>query len=115
MITLYGIRNCDTCRKARAWLVEHAIPHGYHDLRVDGLDEKTLARWINDVGWETLLNRRGTTWRGLSDADKTGASAETTPGLMLANVTLIKRPVIETGTAVMVGFGDSVRASLASQ
>jgi Spx/MgsR family transcriptional regulator len=112
MITLYGIRNCDTCRKARAWLDGRAIAHRYHDVRVDGLDQKTLQGWIDAVGWETLLNRRGTTWRGLSDAEKAGIDENTAGQLMLANVTLIKRPVIQAGDEVTVGFGDEVRARL---
>ena len=112
MITLYGISNCDSCRKARRWLGEHAIAHTYHDLRRDGLDETRLGRWIEAVGRQTLLNRRGTTWRCLSDADKAAANAQSAAPLMLDNVTLIKRPIIEIGTVVTVGFDDAVRTNL---
>ena len=112
MITLYGIGNCDSCRKARRWLDEQGLAHTYHDLRRDGLDETRLGRWIDAVGWETLLNRRGTTWRRFSDADKAATNAQSAPALMLDNVTLIKRPILENGTAVTVGFDDAVRAGL---
>ena len=112
MITLYGISNCDSCRKARAWLNAQDLGHRFYDLRRDGLDEKKLTHWIDTVGWERLLNRRGTTWRQLSDSAKTDINSKTAPALMLDNVTLVKRPVIENGTAVTVEFDDAVRAGL---
>jgi arsenate reductase len=115
MITLYGIGNCDSCRKARAWLDAQGFAHHYHDLRRDGLDEKKLDHWIGSVGWETLLNRRGTTWRQLSDAAKTATNTQSAPALMLDNVTLIKRPIIENGTMVTVGFDEAMRASLSGR
>lgn len=104
-ITLYGIPNCDTVRKARNWLDTRGIGYRFHDLRREGLAEPTLDRWIAQLGWEALLNRRGTTWRQLpapqqaAVVDAAGARA-----LMLAQVTVIKRPVIEWPDTVTVGF-----------
>jgi arsenate reductase len=105
MTVLYGIKNCDTVKKARRWLDEHGVAYRFHDFRTDGLDEKQLARWTKQLGWETLLNRRGTTWRNLPEAqrdkvsDATGAIAA-----MLAHASLIKRPVLESDGTVRVGF-----------
>ena len=104
MITLYGIKNCDTCRKARKWLGAEGIAHRYHDFREDGLDAKDLKSWISAVGWETLLNTRGTTWRNLPNADRENLTPEKAAALMLANPTLIKRPVFDAGGRYFVGF-----------
>lgn len=112
MITVYGIKNCDTCRKARKWLEEQGIEHSFHDFRIDGLDEKTVTGWSSELGWETLLNRRGTTWRKLADADRDGTDAASAPRLMTDNPTLIKRPVFDLGASRMVGFTDDVRDAI---
>ncbi|MDA0991892.1 MAG: ArsC family reductase [Verrucomicrobia bacterium] len=112
MITVYGIKNCDTCRKARKWLDAEGIEHRYHDFRADGLDETTLSAWVSAIGWETLLNRRGTTWRKLPEADRDGLTADNAAALMLANPTLIKRPVFDTGGAYLVGFSKAVEDAL---
>lgn len=112
MIIVNGIKSCDTCRKALSWLSGEKIDHKFHDLRADGLDRSRLSSWISAVGWETVLNRKSTTWRGLSEAEKTNISAATAEKLMLANPTLIKRPVFEVGKAVYVGFGNSVKEAL---
>ncbi len=104
MITIYGIKNCDTCRKARKWLDAQNIEHRYHDFRADGLDEKTLSAWIEAVSWETLLNRRGTTWRKLPEAVRYGLTPDSAAALMLENPTLIKRPVFDASGTYMVGF-----------
>ncbi len=104
MITVYGIKNCDTCRKARKWLDAENIEHKFHDFRADGLDEKFLSAWIEAVSWETLLNRRDTTWRKLPEADRNGLTPDSAAALMLENPTLIKRPVFDTGGTFMVGF-----------
>jgi arsenate reductase (glutaredoxin) len=104
MITLYGIKNCDTVKKARVWLEQHHVTYRFHDLRDDGLDAARLKGWIKTAGWETLLNTRSTTWRQLPDADKHDLDATRAAELMLAHPTLIKRPVLENGTEVTVGF-----------
>ena len=112
MITVYGIKNCDTCRKALKWLKSEIIEHTFHDLRVDGLEEKTLSIWIETVGWETLLNRRGTTWRKLPETDRDGVTPGTAAALMLENPTLIKRPIFDTGAAYFVGFSEAEQEAL---
>jgi arsenate reductase len=112
MLTIYGIKTCDTCRKALKWLDDEGIPHQYHDFRANGLDEATLSRWMAAVGWETLLNRRGTTWRKLSDADKDGVDETKAAKLMLAQPTLIKRPVFNLGDSFVIGFADTEKAKI---
>tara|TARA_Y100001936_G_scaffold15547_1_gene13281 strand:+ start:672 stop:1016 length:345 start_codon:yes stop_codon:yes gene_type:complete len=104
MIIIYGIRNCDTCRKAVQWLDTEGVEYQFHDFRVDGIDAATLSTWISEVGWEKLLNRRGITWRKLPDADKDDVDAVKAEALMAANPTLIKRPVFEGVGPVLVGF-----------
>lgn len=112
MITVYGIKNCDTCRKVLKWLSAEGIEHRFHDFRADGLEAASLSTWVKAVGWDTLLNRRGTTWRNLSDSQKDGVDEAKAEALMGDNPTLIKRPVFETGRQVLVGFGDAERAAL---
>ncbi len=104
MTTLYGIKNCDTVRKARKWLDAKDIEYRFHDMRSDGLDKKELSAWAKAVGWETLLNRRGTTWRQLPDSDKDGVDETRAIQLMLDNPTLIKRPVLVHQNGILVGF-----------
>lgn len=104
MITLYGIKNCDTVKTARVWLEQHHVSYRFHDLHVDGIDAARLRGWVKTLGWETLLNTRSTTWRQLPDADKHDLNATNAAKLMLAHPTLIKRPVLENGAEVMVGF-----------
>ncbi|MDA0305529.1 MAG: ArsC family reductase [Proteobacteria bacterium] len=112
MISVYGLKNCDTCRNALKWLAENGMEHTFHDFRKDGLDAASQARWIKAVGWETLLNKRGTTWRGLPDGDKEGVDEARAAALMLAHPALIKRPVFEFGKNVFVGFKDEQRQAL---
>lgn len=107
MIMMYGIKNCDTCRKALKWLEAEGIAHQFHDFRVSGLKPETLSRWVGSIGWETLLNRRGTTWRKLPEGDRDGIGAAKATALMLANPTLIKRPVFDLDDTVAVGFKDA--------
>lgn len=114
MITVIGIKSCDTCRKALGWLQANDIPHKFHDLRVDGLESKRLAGWVETLGWEAVLNRRSTTWRGLSDADKVDISESKAKQLMANNPTLIKRPIFEVGSQLHVGFTDAVQKALIS-
>lgn len=112
MIVVNGLKNCDTCRKAMAWLKGEAIEARLHDLRADGLEAAALDRWIAAVGWETLLNRRGTTWRKLSDAEKDGVDADKAKALMMAYPAMIKRPVFEVDGKVIVGFKAEQQAAL---
>lgn len=115
MVTLYGIKNCDTCRKALKWMKEREIEHEFHDFRADGLDADTLSGWIDLLGWETLLNRRGTTWRNLPEAERDTIDEQKAHALILENPTLIKRPVIDRNGALSVGFNATVQASLENQ
>lgn len=111
-LTIYGIKNCDTCRKALKWLEAEGVAHDYHDLRADGLTADAVAKWSDAVGWEVLLNRRGTTWRKLPEADKAGVDATSAAALMVENPTLIKRPVFDTGRDILVGFAAETQAAL---
>ncbi len=101
---LFGIPNCDSVRKARRWLDDQKIPYQFHDFRKDGLDSQQLAGWLKQVGWETLLNRRGSTWRQLPAEVREGITAQRAQALMLEQPTLIKRPVLATGSHLEVGF-----------
>lgn len=103
-ITMYGIKNCDTIKKARVWLDAQGIAYDFHDYKTAGVDPARLARWIDAAGWETVLNRAGTTFRKLSDADKAGLDAEKAAALMLAQPSMIKRPVLEHPGGILVGF-----------
>ncbi|MGP9812209.1 ArsC family reductase [Rhodopseudomonas sp. NSM] len=103
-ITVFGIRNCDTMKKARAWLDGHGVAYAFHDYKTAGVDKAQLARWAKQVGWETLLNRAGTTFRKLPDADKADLTETKAIALMLAQPSMIKRPVLEKGTTLLVGF-----------
>lgn len=102
--TIYGIPNCDTIRKARAWLDARGVKYAFHDYRADGLEPDRLQGWIDELGWEVLLNKASTTFRGLPDKDRQGLDAATAKALMLAHPTMIKRPVLDTGSRLLVGF-----------
>lgn len=104
MTTVYGIRNCDTVKKARAWLDAAGIAHDFHDYKTGGVDPARLAAWVDRLGWEPLLNRAGTTFRTLPDVDKTGIDADRAIALMRAQPSMIKRPVVEQGDTLLVGF-----------
>ena len=113
MTVLYGIKNCDTVKKARRWLDGHGIAYRFHDFRADGIDNQRLARWTKLLGWETLLNRRGTTWRSLSEAQRSKFSdAPSAVSAMLAHPALIKRPVLEINGKIHVGFKPDAYATL---
>ena len=103
-LTLHGIPNCDTVKKARRWLDERGVAYRFHDFRKDGLDAARLQRWIDVLGWEKLLNRSGTTFRKLPDADKDGLDAAKAKALMLDQPAMIRRPVVEGSDGVSVGF-----------
>lgn len=113
-LTLYGIPNCDTVKKARKWLEAEGVAFAFHDFRKDGLTAEKITAWLESVPMETLLNRRGTSWRQLSDADKANDDVAHLTALMVAQPTLIKRPVIEAGDKVTVGFSADVQAAWAS-
>jgi Spx/MgsR family transcriptional regulator len=104
VLTIYGIPNCDTCKKARKWLDANSIEHRFHDVRVDGLEKPMLARWSSAVGWQKLLNTRSTTWRGIPESERQGMDEKRALALMLAQPTLIKRPVFDSGDTIMIGF-----------
>lgn len=103
-ITIYGIPNCDTMKKARSWLESNGIDYTFHDYRKQGLEPERLDGWVEKLGWEVLLNKAGTTFRKLPDADKQGIDAGKAKALMLAHPTMIKRPVLNLGGRLLVGF-----------
>jgi Spx/MgsR family transcriptional regulator len=105
-LTLYGIPNCDTVKKARRWLGDAGVPYRFHDFRKDGLDPDKLGFWIDAIGWEKLLNKSGTTFRKLPDADKAGLDAAKAKALMLDQPAMIRRPVAEADDGVSVGFSE---------
>jgi Spx/MgsR family transcriptional regulator len=104
MLTLYGIKNCDTVKKARTWLAAQNRPYRFHDFRADGMDLALLEKFAAAIGWEALLNRRGTTWRRLREDQREGVDRDKALALMLEYPTLIKRPVLDTGTTILAGF-----------
>ena len=112
MITVYGIRNCDTVKKARTWLAECSKSHEFHDFKKHGVPPAELARWADVVGWEALLNRKGTTWRQLNlEAQLVVVDSASAQALMLAQASVIKRPVVDWGEGdVTVGFDPQVWA-----
>jgi len=107
-ITLYGIPNCDSVKKAKHWLADNEVEYEFHDYKKLGADKATLKAWSKKVGWEILLNRRGTTWRKLSEAERGGELNENRAiQLMVDNSSLIKRPVVTVDDTVLVGFNES--------
>jgi arsenate reductase len=107
-ITIYGIRNCDTMKKARAWLDENGVAHAFHDYKTEGIDKAALERWAKEVGWETLLNRAGTTFRKLPEAERENVTEKKAIALMLEQPSMIKRPVLDAGGTLIVGFKPQV-------
>jgi Spx/MgsR family transcriptional regulator len=103
-ITIYGIKNCDTMKKARTWLDVQGIAYGFHDYKAAGITRDHLQRWVKELGWEVLLNRAGTTFRNLPDADKQNLDADKAIALMMAQPSMIKRPVLDLGKSLLVGF-----------
>lgn len=104
MTTIYGIKACETMKKARSWLDAHNVAYTFHDYKAAGIDRKTLEGWVKTAGWEKLLNRAGTTFRKLPDADKEGIDQARAIALMLEKPSMIKRPVLDTGGDLLVGF-----------
>ena len=103
-VTIYGIKNCDTMKKARAWLDKKGVAYGFHDYKTAGIERGRLEGWAGKVGWETLLNRAGTTFRKLPDAAKQDVDESRAVTLMLEQPSMIKRPVLERGRTLLVGF-----------
>jgi Spx/MgsR family transcriptional regulator len=104
-ITIYGIKNCDTMKKARAWLDKHGVDYAFHDYKTAGIERERLERWAKKADWETLLNRAGTTFKKLPDKDKDSVTEKKAIMLMLAQPSMIKRPVLELGgSKLLVGF-----------
>ncbi len=112
MRTVYGIGSCDSCRKARKWLVNHSIEHEFHDLRIDGLDFRILERWSDRIGWQKLLNTRSLTWRKIPETDRSGMTKEKAQALMLQHPTLVKRPVLECEGFIALGFSPENYAAI---
>jgi arsenate reductase (glutaredoxin) len=110
-IIIYGIKNCDTMKKARAWLDGHGIAYHFHDYKTEGIAGDRLKQWCDQLGWETLLNRAGTTFRKLPDGDRAGLSERKAIALMLAQPSMIKRPVLDLGGKLLVGFKPEIYAS----
>ncbi|MFW2830048.1 ArsC family reductase [Sphingomonas sp. ID0503] len=104
MLTMYGIPNCDTIKKARIWLEGEGVAYTFHDYKKAGVDAAALGRWVDALGWETLLNRAGTTFRKLSDAERADIDRDKAVALMLAQPSMIKRPVLEGDGKLIVGF-----------
>jgi arsenate reductase len=103
-VTIYGIKNCDTMKKARTWLDAHGVAYAFHDYKAEGIERRRLKSWVRALGWEVLLNRAGTTFRELPDADKAGLNEGKAIALMLAQPSMIKRPVLDIGGKLIVGF-----------
>ena len=103
-VTIYGIKNCDTMKKARAWLDAHGIAYAFHDYKAVGIEAGALKRWAGEVGWQRLLNRAGTTFRKLSETDKADIDEKKAIALMVREPSMIKRPVLEIGGKLVVGF-----------
>ena len=109
-ITIYGIKNCDTMKKARAWLDKSGVAYDFHDYKTAGIARDRLKQWSDELGWEVLLNRSGTTFRKLPEADREGLDETKALALMLAQPSMIKRPVLDLGGKLVVGFKPEIYA-----
>jgi len=112
MTTLYGIKNCDTIKKARRWLEQNDIEYQFHDYRKDGLSADQLTQWCEQLGWESLVNKRGTTWRKLPDEIKQNIDLSSAIEIMLEQPAIIKRPLLDTGTEKLLGFNEQQYSEL---
>jgi arsenate reductase len=109
-ITIYGIKTCDTMKKARAWLDDNGVSYAFHDYKTEGIDKATLERWAGQVGWEVLLNRAGTTFRKLPEAQRENVTEKKALALMIEQPSMIKRPVLDVGGKLLVGFKPDIYA-----
>lgn len=107
MITLYGIPNCDTMKKARRWLEANGVAYTFHDYKKLGVPEKNLRSWVKQAGWEAVFNKRGTTWRKLDDDVRNAIDTESAISIMLEHPAIIKRPVLESGRQLLIGFKEN--------
>jgi arsenate reductase len=112
MTTLYGISNCDTIKKARRWLDDHNVDYDFHDYKKAGIDRKTLQAWCKEFGFESLLNKRGTTWRKLDDTLKDNVDEASAIDIMCEHTSVIKRPVLISGSTRILGFDENAYQSL---
>ncbi|TCR62620.1 arsenate reductase [Bosea sp. BK604] len=110
-ITIYGIKTCDTMKKARTWLDQHGVAYVFHDYKTEGVSKALLEGWCKEHGWEVILNRAGTTFRALPEADKEGLDAKKAVALMQEHTSLIKRPVLDLGDRRLVGFKPEIYAA----
>ena len=106
MLVVYGIKSCDTCRRARKYLTDHNIDFRFHDVRDDGLDIQMLERWNQRIGWQRLLNKQSLTWRKIPEVDRNDMNHDKALAAMIDNPTLVKRPVLETDDFIAVGFSE---------
>jgi arsenate reductase len=111
-VTIYGIKNCDTMKKARSWLESHGVAYRFHDYKAEGIDRGHLEAWSAEAGWETVLNRAGTTFRKLDEADRSDLDQQKAIALMLTQPSMIKRPVLEADGTLFVGFKPEIYAGL---
>ena len=114
MVTMYGIKNCDTIKKARAWLEQAGVDYVFHDYKKDGLPPALLDGWLQELGYEALLNKRGTTWRKVDESVRDSIDEASARALMLDNPSIIKRPLLDTGTQKVLGFSADEYAALFS-
>ncbi|RYY74047.1 MAG: ArsC family reductase [Gammaproteobacteria bacterium] len=112
MITLYGIKNCDTVKKSRDWLAKNNVDYRFHDFRADGLDKAQVNNWITEIGLENLVNKRSTTWKELNDSIKSDFDEQNAASIIVENPTLIKRPLLDTGKQKHVGFKETEYARI---
>ncbi len=113
MLTVYGIKNCDTCRKALKWLESEGVSHKFHDFRKDGISQEDVSAWLNNIDRETLINKRGTTFRKLEPSEKEELEGQRPGSLLLAQPTLLKRPIFKIGDQFVVGFKDAEKVAVA--
>jgi len=114
-VEVFGIKHCDTMKKARSWLEAHGVAYVFHDYKAEGVSKENLETWIKELGWETVLNRAGTTFKALPDADKTGITPKKAVALMQAQPAMIKRPMLVRGGEVMAGFKPEIYAAFFDQ
>ena len=112
MITLYGIPNCDTVKKARTWLEKHNVDYQFHDFRKDGLSQSTVENWLNELAWDKVVNKRSTTWRSLDEETKSSMDSSIAVQEILKQPTLVKRPVIESANNLLFGFNETAYQEL---
>lgn len=113
MITVYGIKNCDTVKKALKWLISEGVEHSFHDYRKDGLERAQLEDWVQELGMELVLNKRGTTWRKLADEDKDDLSEDQVIDLLMQHPAMIKRPIMDFGALRTIGFAKKDQQQIA--